>query len=568
MSLVLRKVDWTGKDTSAELSDIISLNITKGMEPKVNKCEITLVNPLNRIGDDGTAYHKYVNHNSGIIKFGEGDVVKVYAAHVQNTRDLDTSDTSDDLIMTCEIAEIQIKSDGKKSTIILKCVDKTYTMLNQLWAWNYNNTEDKTAPEIIQDVIHQISDDPPSDSPSFDVNGNEVTPGRYTIDARLMTGTYPCTAGDPPAYIQNNRPNSGGVFPSPVIMAKGFKPVYEWVKDLSQTEHTNSSTELANGTEKAKRPYIFYIDQNNRFHWFYPGTSKRTLLTTAIDDDSTTFSVTTGDGTNFDDSGIVQIGSELIEYSSISSNTFTIKTREYNNTIKANHSIGDDVTNSLNFIEGDNSTGHEIYSYNLSKKTFDIINHVIFNCGQDLYGSGTLNHYYNPNSETKELKTTYKPWKDVTKQMIKQELPTANGGNGNLVEDNSTPGPFTFNGNRYKESTGNYDTGSGITTAWGEVVTDDSEYNDSVRNYAAFNDNSAGITRAERLTRSRSSPRWKGRMVVKGRRYHPGDLINFTSSRAGIYRTDLRIKQSTHQISKVSWTTTLTLEEDEPEIGV
>ena len=191
---------------------------------------------------------------------------------------------------------------------------------------------------------------------------------------------------------------------------------------------------------------------------------------------------------------------------------------------------------------------------------------VIYNAGPDMYGSGTLWYYYDTSTKSKDLKMVYKPWVFITKNLIKQEVD-----NSNLTEDNTTPGPFIYAGKRYKETTGNYDGGGGITTSWGVTVTSDATYNTAVRNKAAFGDTtnnilSEGDARAMALTKSRGSPRWKGTIELKGERFTPGELITFTSSSAGILNEELRIKSITHNITKTGWFTTLNVEEDEREL--
>lgn len=554
MSFLLTKINWFGTggtDEAVELNDFISMNLNITAEAKASGVDVTLLNPLTRISG-GNNLHKYID-SSGLIKFGEGDIIKVYLAYSDTTRTVDTSDTSSDLIMTAEVSEVKVSIDMKNTRITLKCVDKTYTMLNKLWAFNYDTSLNLTAPEIIQNVIRNVSDDVSTDVNSYDSSGNFVSNGIYAVDARLTTGAYPGTAGSPPAYIQNIRPTSG-TFPS-VTIAKTFKSAYEFIKDLSTTEKTNSQTELDTGNPPSDRNYRFYVDYDNRFHWFYPEDSQRTTLSSAVDNAVTTIPVASTTG--FKINGIIQIGSELIQYTGTTANSFTGGVRGFNNTTAAAHSSGDIVSSSLIFVEGNVTTGNRIINMKVTKKTFDIINMVIFNSGQDLYGSGILNYFYDQNTNSKELKMTYKPYTEIAKDLIKKEID-----DGRLTQDNSTPGVFTYAGNRYKETTGNYG-GTGITTSWGTLVTTNDTYNTAVRDQSIIE----GKKRAESLTRSRGNPRWKGTIEVKGKRYIAGDLITLTSTSAGINEQDLIINGIKHNITKEGWFTTLEIEETERKLG-
>jgi hypothetical protein len=247
----------------------------------------------------------------------------------------------------------------------------------------------------------------------------------------------------------------------------------------------------------------------------------------------------------------------LIDYSGKSSNDLTGLSRGANNTTAASHNDGATVTSALLFIEGDTSTGNTIIGFNLTQKTFDIVNMVIFNAGKDLLGSGILNYFYDKNTKEKQLKMTYKPYTEIAKELIQTEI-----NDGRLTLDN-TQADFTYEGNFYKETTGDYDSGSGITTSWGTVVTSDATYNTAVRDEA----NRRAQAKAFALTKQRGSPRWKGTIECLFKRYTAGELINFTSTRAGINQQDLRIRTVQYNITKEGGFATLTVEEDEKKTG-
>ena len=340
MAYLLKQVNWYGEGGSAPIetfTDDVKMNIRLGSDGTPSTAEITLVNPLDR-KESGVYLHKYVNPQQE-IKFQEGDVVKIFLAYEDENRDIDVTSTSDDLIMTAEITEFQVIVEGGKSTIKLICIDKTFSMLSKLWAFNYDSSLNMNSPDIIQDVVRHTCDEGSQDNESYDSNGNLVYNGIYTIDARLTTGNYPGTPGDPPAYIQDARTDNSA-FPN-VTIAKVFKPVYEFIKDLSTPEYTNTEAEISGDALINKRNMIFYIDYDNRLHWFYPEEAHITTLNGTITAIATTISLT--DSSDFPGRGRVQIGAELIDYTGNAANDLTGCTRGVNNTTAAAHTAGVDV---------------------------------------------------------------------------------------------------------------------------------------------------------------------------------------------------------------------------------
>ena len=573
MGYFLKKYVWYKKNQGSglELTDVIGAKIRLTADIKGSSSELTLLNPANRIVN-GRFLHKYVQDNV-LSEFGEGDTINVFVAYSDNLREIDTSADSDDLLFVAEVVEIVGDLGEGKSTIVLKCVNRTFSMLNKLWTYSYDiNWTDSdgnkgTAPVIIRDVIRQVSHDVYSDLSSYDVGGRKSIQGSFSIDARFMSGEYPCISDSPPAFIQVRRPATGTLaggtfenndarnFPQ-VTIGKVFKPVYEFIKELSSINMTNTSTELDSGDPPCDRNYIFYIDYANRFHWFYPEDSKQTTLSVLLGVNDSSVSVASASG--FLTNGIIQIGEEVISYTGISGNTFIGLTRGFNNTVASTHAVSSIVTNALKVIEGDTSTGFHVYSHKLNKKTFDIINFVIFNAGKDLYGSGITDYFYDENTDSKDLKETSKPYTHITKDLFEMERKA-----GRLTQDNAVTSPFTFDGNRYKETTGTYNGGSGITTGWGVVVTSNATYNSAFRTRAIIE----GKRAAARLTARRGSPRWKGTIVLRFFRFNPGELINLTSYSVGIINTDLRINEIEHSIEKSGVFTTLSIEEDERKRG-
>jgi len=556
MVVQLVQVDWTQTDTEGSVAiafsfdDIESISIKKDSDAKASSATITLKNNYTRFVEGFTQPFTKYNTNTNNLAFKEGDTIKIYAAEIDEFRALDISSTSDDLIITGEIAEVSIKSAAKGSPITLKIVDKTYVILNRLYSFAYTKSAAKNSPEIIQDIVRFVTDDIDADEFSYDNAGNLVSNGIYAVDARLIS------TGGPSSFIEDTRQDDTSVFPD-LAMAKVAKPAYNWIKELSSTDSTNDFA----GTDDEDAPIqdrnmIFYIDELNRFHWFYPRDTVTTTLNGAINSSVTTVTLTSVVG--LASIGTVFVGSERIDYTGISTNDLTGCTRGANNTKAASHSDGDTVKNAIVIVEGDTSSGYTLLNYSLTKKTFDIVNFVIFSAGADMRGNGITHYFFDRATKSKTLKETHKSYNDISSEMMQKEIDAKR-----LTQDNTTSSPFTHNGNRYKESTGDYDGGSGITTGWGTAVTTDSGYNKAFRDEAIRQ----GKIRAQALTDKRGSPRWKGTMEFKFHRFNAGELFEFTSTRAGINQQALRIKTAQYNITKSGAYVTLTVEEDEDKLG-
>lgn len=523
-----------------------NINVKKDSEVSNSRAVITIKNPpVKFLSAYSTPLGRHVS-DANIIRFKEGDTFKIYAAHLdEDFREIDTSSGSADLLMSCEVSEVKVKLDDKSCKIMLTCVDKTYAMLNRLHTAAYINSQGFGADDIVKRVVRDATDTVEADELSYDSSGNLVSNGIYGIDARLVSEG---------GFIEDTRVDSSS-FPT-TTMAKIAKPAYDWLKDLSSIDATNDFTGSDDPNAPTQnRQMFFYVDELNRLHWFYPQDGYTTTLNGAITDSATTITLT--DASSFPSSGAVFIGSERIEYTGKSSNDLTGCTRGANNTEASAHSDGDSVSTMMSITEGDTSTGHMVLDADLTKKTFDIVNLVLFKAGTDLFGSGISSYFYDRTTKTKQFKETEKAWTDIARELILQEIQA-----GRLTQDNSTPGPFSFSGNRYDEATGDYNGGSGVTTAWGTVVTSDSAYNNAVRDEAI----KRGKQRSQALTAKRGSPRWKGNIKLRFKRYTAGELILFTSTRAGINQQPLRILSAQYNLPDSGFVT-LNVEEDEDKVG-
>lgn len=496
MSKLITKVQWAGKINSFALVDITdwtSMIITRSTELKSNSAEITLLNPLD-VNIGGTTYRKHVDSSTGNLKFNQGDAIKIYASYVNTNRDIDSSATSNDLLMSAEVQEVTCNLSEGKAEIRLKCVDRGYIALQKLWAFAYQK-DDTNAPDsigwrantLIQNIMRFTSHvyDRTTGKTYFDKFGNKVSEGPWEVDARLTNEG---------GFIDATRPD-GSAFPT-VNEAKTFKPVYEWFDELSSPELTNDFSITAEKNDPpAKRKYMFFIDELNRLHWFYPA---------------------------------------------------------------------DETIPTITITAGSTSTGNILYGANLTYATYDIVNMVIWNAGDDMNGSGILNYYYNKATKAPNLQMVYKAWTDIARNMKAQEfaIATQKGLTSiTRVHDDQYDYPISYT---------SYNGANGIPV-WAPTtsIASNSAYNTSFRSAA----NAKAQNAAEALTNRTGSPRWRGTLTLKGNNFgtssatnprtNLGALAKVTILDIGVNAVNLRIKQMQHNINRDDWQSILTVEQDE-----
>lgn len=338
--ILLKRVLWYKlKDRNTELvtdntyqdpediTDDVNWTSGKGLDIKNNVLTLTVKN----------AHGKYVT--DGELQFSEQDQIKVYLKYTDDNDevtsgwDADSSSYPDDsdLVSVFYVIEFASAHTNKGTKLKITCADKTYILFNRVFSKAYLISDAKTAAKQVQEIVQFSSQN------QFGIyQGSGVNGTKYDIDARLFSenvftagtttsatssklndtnnsfttvkiGDYVRNVTDDTyasvsaidsnsilslnrdimatseyyqiskGYIQDSR-TDGTVFPSTAI-AKVWKPIYEWINDLSQTEKTNSAAELAATTLVQKRPMIFWVDQNNKFHWVYADNTVTSTLT-------------------------------------------------------------------------------------------------------------------------------------------------------------------------------------------------------------------------------------------------------------------------------------------------
>ena len=466
MSVLKSKVLWYGNRGSAsavEITDFERIDVRKGLDIKSNTVNIVLKNSSEeRSSVTGELRHTWVD-DTGKLIIQRDDVIEVYLKLVDDNTEIDITSTTD-LLTTADVTEFKTVLTGDKSGITIGCIDKTFNLLNKLWTFAYTTSSNKSAPQIIQDIVRHVNEANEGgirkgyETTPIGTTGSLVTDGLFEIDARLVSEG---------GYIQDTRPAPGSDSYPVLSIGKVFKAVYEWVEDVSQPESTNSQTELDNNNGPCPLKHIFYVDKLNRLHWEYPGAD-------------------------------------------------------------ADYTI----------VVGDNSN-QKVVSLNLKKSVFDVINTVYYNAGKDLDSAGVTGYYFNETTEESKLKIKYYPWTDIGRDLRESEREI---GNISIGEDDTVT----------------IDVSAG-TTSWGTSYSTDADYKEKFRNQC---DKQAKI-RAERITKKRANPRWKGTITFKGFLFTAGELINLTARTNGISDENIRINTITHQVTKNNWSTILDIEQDD-----
>lgn len=287
------------------------------------------------VNKDGDSVFKAVKTARGAVI--EEEIINVYAHHTELDPTIDVEASNYLLFQgVINKGKIPFKNNSNAIELSCKdrsaiLLDKL--TIPQAYRPDDTNAPDGTgwrSPSIIQNLIRNCVDQEGTNALKYDGSGNLVSNGIYLIDARLFSdgvvdsGTTTSastrtlietgqnfettvdvgdwvrnTTDDTYAYvesvdsdtqltlskdimasgdeyqisdgfIQDSRDN-GTDFPV-MSFSQINKPVLEGLKNLSTTEKTNTDTEIS-GTPIMKRSMRFFIDNKNRFHWYYPSNT-------------------------------------------------------------------------------------------------------------------------------------------------------------------------------------------------------------------------------------------------------------------------------------------------------
>lgn len=274
MSILLTKVVWYRVDEeyseAHNITDTISFDTGNGLDIKNNVLTLNLKNSIQEVRDFGgdigvQPVCTHITGDSSTIefRFEERDMIKLYLKYSDDASELESAAWSNgvttlpdatDLIGTYYITDYTVTNEEKSSNVKLVCADKTFILFNKILAKSFLASEGLTTPELVQKVVQLSAQASKDQDPNMFGTG-----AKYEIDATI-DNTSPYTG------IQGKR--TGGIDFPVKSMAKVWKPIYEWISELSQIDYLNSDTELSDNTLVYTRPFIFYVDENNVFHWF------------------------------------------------------------------------------------------------------------------------------------------------------------------------------------------------------------------------------------------------------------------------------------------------------------
>jgi len=214
-----------------DITEFITINPAKGLQATANTAEFDIVNVNNRFSTKppGASRDKW---------FLEDDDIEIYADWQPITY------SQSQLIFSGNIIERNQKRGTSNRIISIKAVDRTFIILNKLWAKHYENTK---PDEIIKQVIASTGKTKLRDGTIIQITTNNVNPQGYDFE--------------------------------PVDYTVVYKPVYEILEELSQPGFLYNNT-LG---RREDRSWIFWVDSNNDLHWQYPEQETNLTLTEGAD---------------------------------------------------------------------------------------------------------------------------------------------------------------------------------------------------------------------------------------------------------------------------------------------
>jgi len=199
---------------------------------------------------------------------------------------------------------------------------------------------------------------------------------------------------------------------------------------------------------------------------------------------------------------------------------------------------------------------HRLYVVDPETFVEDNINFIIFKAGEDMNGVQIKYFSRAQFSGTPNTKDSLREWPRIARQMKWED---ADAGNIIKTQFDEYAFPVSYaplpNGDSYP--------------AWdsirSSIPSTDSDYNNAFIAEAK----KRGRSKAQAIFQGVSSPRWKGKIQIRGEEIIVGDLINFTSKAHGIVNIKVRVNQVTHSITALTgWITTINFEEDEETLEV
>lgn len=213
MAVPFIKVNYTPPTgTESEITDFIRIDNQRGLELKSAIARFEVNNS------------QYRYKSGGESVFQEFGTFEVYADYEPIT------EATSQLLFSGQIKEIRPRFGSNGSTFQLTCADRTTVLLGGLWSKTYSDT----VPNIIKNIVAQVGQ-----------NGDQIITTNNVVSTTVAGSSFPT-----------------------IEYAQVFKPVVDWISDLSQPDYTGED-----------RAYMFYVDNENDLHWFYPSQTSDGTIT-------------------------------------------------------------------------------------------------------------------------------------------------------------------------------------------------------------------------------------------------------------------------------------------------
>ncbi|GAF84532.1 unnamed protein product, partial [marine sediment metagenome] len=256
MSILLIKVLYASVDSPNNLSnitDMFDMNVNRGLEIRNNTLIFNLKNSAQSLNTNEELQFKYVN-TSGEIIFQEQDIIKLYIRYTDDMADVEDSDWDNTNIDEPSATYLKgvyyvIEHSGNTgingSPIQVRAADKTYILFNKLLSKAFLESDSLNAPELVQKVVRFSSE-----NQDGDYSGTGADAGvKYDIDAKLEDAESGYIQDVRKATNEDGTVNADTTFPD-ISLSKIWKPVYEWINELSQIESLNTPDELSQSSGK------------------------------------------------------------------------------------------------------------------------------------------------------------------------------------------------------------------------------------------------------------------------------------------------------------------------------
>jgi len=240
--------------------------------------------------------------------------------------------TTDYLIGEYIVEELGFNTAESSTRISLKCVDRAYIIFNIVWNYSYGVGDTFTAPGILRHAVRVNSEAISTNIKTFSGTGKDAgvsynldakftseggnvqdyrtvlegspktllsgalnstdttidvdsTTGYETIGTIVITdGTDSehisytgvtttsftgCTRGMDDTLAQSHLDDAEVFqgFPE-ILLSKSWKPIFEWIADISEPNYTNYADEVGEGdTLFYNRTFLIWFDKQNQLHW-------------------------------------------------------------------------------------------------------------------------------------------------------------------------------------------------------------------------------------------------------------------------------------------------------------